>query len=134
TILMGWVSDRFDGRRGMVSLLCIIPIFFAFLGILLNPPGSIWIDYVLFGLIGLFIYPPVMLLGVAGMDFTSKKAVGTAAGFIGLFGSLGRTAQGKGLAILATNYSWDVALYAILVSTLIAIFLLVFSWNLRPRG
>ncbi|MBL0955035.1 MAG: MFS transporter [Leptospira sp.] len=134
TILMGWVSDKFDGRRGMVSLLCIIPIFFAFLGILFNPPGNIWIDYVLFGLIGLFIYPPVMLLGVAGMDFTSKKAVGTAAGFIGLFGSLGRTAQGKGIAVLSTNYSWDVALGAILVSTLIAIFLLIFSWNLRPRG
>lgn len=134
TILMGWVSDKFDGRRGMVSLLCIIPIFFAFLGILFNPPGSLWIDYILFGLIGLFIYPPVMLLGVAGMDFTSKKAVGTAAGFIGLFGSLGRTAQGKGLAILATEYSWDVALSAVLVSTLIAIVLLVFSWNLRPRG
>lgn len=134
TLLMGWVSDKFDGRRGMVSLLCIIPIFFAFVGILINPPGNIWIDYVLFGLIGLFIYPPVMLLGVAGMDFTSKKAVGTAAGFIGLFGSLGRTAQGKGLAVLSTHYSWDVALGAILASTLIAIFLLIFSWNLRPRG
>ncbi|TGL51494.1 MFS transporter [Leptospira kemamanensis] len=134
TILMGWVSDKFDGRRGMVSLLCIIPIFFAFVGIMLNPPGNIWIDYALFGLIGLFIYPPVMLLGVAGMDFTSKKAVGTAAGFIGLFGSLGRTTQGKGLAFLSTQYSWDVAIGAILVSTLIAIFLLIFSWNLRPRG
>ncbi|MCU0823200.1 MAG: MFS transporter [Leptospira sp.] len=134
TLLMGWVSDKFGGRRGMVSLLCIIPIFFAFLGILYNPPGNIWIDFVLFAIIGLFIYPPVMLLGVAGLDFTSKKAVGTAAGFIGLFGSLGRTAQGKGLAVLATNYSWDVAIYAILASTLIAIFLLAFSWNLKPRG
>lgn len=134
TLLMGWISDKSGGRRGMVSLLCIIPIFFAFLGIIFNPPGQIWIDFVLFGVIGLFIYPPVMLLGVAGLDFTSKKAVGTAAGFIGLFGSLGRTAQGKGMGYLVDHYSWDVALMAIVVSTLIAIILLAFTWNLRPRG
>ncbi|EMG20544.1 glycerol-3-phosphate transporter domain protein [Leptospira interrogans serovar Copenhageni str. LT2050] len=36
-----------------------------------------------------------MLLGVAGLDFTSKKAVGAAAGFIGLFGYLGRTILSK---------------------------------------
>jgi OPA family glycerol-3-phosphate transporter-like MFS transporter len=134
TLLMGWISDKSGGRRGMVSLLCIIPIFFAFLGIIYNPPGKIWIDFVLFGVIGLFIYPPVMLLGVAGLDFTSKKAVGTAAGFIGLFGSLGRTAQGKGLGYLVDHYSWDVALLAIVISTLCAIILLTFTWNLRPRG
>ncbi len=134
TLLMGWISDKSGGRRGMVSLLCIIPIFFAFLGIIYNPPGNIWIDFVLFGVIGLFIYPPVMLLGVAGLDFTSKKAVGTAAGFIGLFGSLGRTVQGKGMGYLVDNYSWDVALMAIVAATLCAIILLAFTWNLRPRG
>ncbi|GBF51013.1 glycerol-3-phosphate transporter [Leptospira ryugenii] len=134
TLLMGWISDKAGGRRGMVSLICILPILFAFLGIIYNPPGRIWLDFTLFGLIGLFIYPPVMLLGVAGLDFTSKKAVGTAAGFIGLFGSLGRTAQGKGLGYLVEHYSWNVGLSAIVVCTLIAIALLAFTWNLKPRA
>lgn len=134
TLLVGWLSDKMGGRRGMVSLLCMIPIFFAFLGILSTPPGYIWLDLILFGVIGFFIYPPVMLLGVAGLDFTSKKAVGTAAGFIGLFGYLGRTIQGKTLGYLAENYSWSEALGFIVGSTILAIVLLGFTWKLKPRG
>ncbi len=134
TLLMGWLSDKAGGRRGMVSLLCMIPVFAAFAGILYNPPGRFWLDLTLFAVIGFFVYPPVMLLGVAGLDFTSKKAVGAAAGFIGLFGYLGRTAQGKVLGWIAEHYGWTPAFHAILASTLAAIVLLSFTWRLRPRG
>ena len=41
TILVGWFSDKVGGRRGMVSLLCMIPILLAFAGILFNPPGRL---------------------------------------------------------------------------------------------
>jgi OPA family glycerol-3-phosphate transporter-like MFS transporter len=133
TILMGWLSDKAGGRRGMVSLLCMIPVLAAFGGILYTPAGMLWLDLTLFGIVGFFIYPPVMLLGVTGLDFGSKKAVGTAAGFIGLFGYLGRTAQGKGIGVLAERYGWDAALYAILGSTLAGIVLLSFTWKLAPR-
>jgi OPA family glycerol-3-phosphate transporter-like MFS transporter len=133
TILMGWLSDKAGGRRGMVSLLCMIPVFLAFAGILCTPPGMLWLDLTLFGVVGFFIYPPVMLLGVTGLDFSSKKAVGTAAGFIGLFGYIGRTVQGKGIGSLAERYGWDAALYAILASTFLGIVLLAFTWRLTPR-
>ncbi len=131
---MGWVSDKTGGRRGMVSLLCMVPVFAAFAGILFTPPGMLWLDLTLFGVIGFFIYPPVMLLGVAALDFSSKKAIGTAAGFVGLFGYIGRTLQGKGLGWLAQHYSWDAAFYAILISTGLGILLLAWTWNLKPRG
>jgi OPA family glycerol-3-phosphate transporter-like MFS transporter len=134
TVLMGWLSDRAGGRRGMVSLLCMVPVFLAFGGILYAPPGMLWLDLTLFGIIGFFIYPPVMLLPVMGLDFTSKKAVGTAAGFIGLFGYLGRTAQGKGIGTLAEQYGWNAAFYGILASTLMGILLLSWTWNLKPRA
>jgi OPA family glycerol-3-phosphate transporter-like MFS transporter len=94
----------------------------------------LWLDLTLFGIIGFFIYPPVMLLPVMGLDFTSKKAVGTAAGFIGLFGYLGRTVQGKGIGTLAERYGWNAAFYGILVSTLLGILLLAWTWNLKPRA
>ena len=74
-----------------------------------------------------------MLLGVTGLDFSSKKAVGTAAGFIGLFGYIGRTAQGKGIGAIAARYGWNAALYAILASTLLGIVLLSLTWKLKPR-
>ncbi len=141
TLLMGWISDKFDGRRGMISLLCMIPILFAFAVIYLNPPGNLWFDLTMLSIVGFFIYPPVMLLGVAGLDLTSKKAVGTAAGFIGLFGYIGRTIQAKGFGWMINFFSgvydsataWNIIIWTILGVTLISIVLLSFTWKVRPK-
>lgn len=142
TLLMGWLFDKVGGRRGMVSLLCMIPIFFAFLVIYLNPPGNLWIDMTMLAVVGFFVYPPVMLLGVAALDLTSKKAVGTAAGFVGLFGYIGRTIQAKGFGWMVDYYgelygkaaSWDIIILSILGSTVIAIILLAFTWKTKPKA
>jgi OPA family glycerol-3-phosphate transporter-like MFS transporter len=134
TLLIGWLSDKAGGRRGMVSFICMLPVFGAFAGILYTPPGMLWLDLVLFAVVGFFIYPPVMLLGVTGLDFTSKKAVGAAAGFIGLFGYLGRTVQGKALGWVAEQYGWDGALHCILGATLAGIAILSISWKLTPKS
>ena len=134
TIIIGWLSDRLGGRRGMVSLLCLIPIFVSLVAIIMIPEGHLNWDLFFFGVIGFFIYPPVMLLGLAGLDFTSKKAVGAAAGFIGLFGYMGRTVQGTGLGWMADNYGWVPALSAVGVCIVMAILLLSLTWNLRPRN
>ena len=142
TILMGWLSDKFGGRRGMVSLLCMIPILFAFAGIYFNPPGNLWFDMTMLAIVGFFIYPPVMLLGVVGLDLTSKKAVGTAAGFIGLFGYIGRTIQAKGFGWMAEYYGklygpeagWNIVIWSILGVTVVSIILLSFTWNVKPKA
>lgn len=142
TLLMGWLSDKFGGRRGMVSLLCMIPILFAFLGIYVTPAGYLWLDMVFLGVVGFFVYPPVMLLGVSGLDLTSKKAVGTAAGFIGLLGYMGRTAQAKGFGWIADHYgklygkqfAWDIVIILILACTLISIIALAFTWKVKPKA
>lgn len=141
TILMGWLSDKFNGRRSMVSLLCMIPIFFAFLVIYLNPPGHLNIDFAMLVIIGFFVYPPVMLLGVSAFDLTSKKAVGTAAGFVGLFGYIGRTVQAKGFGSLTNylgelygyKYAWDVVILLILGCTVASILILSLTWSVKPR-
>ncbi|MDB6124218.1 MAG: glpT [Pedosphaera sp.] len=133
-LIMGWLSDRFEGRRGAVSMLCMIPLLGAFAGLIFTPKGMLWLDMCLLASIGFLVYVPVMMLGVMSFDLTSKKAVGTAAGFVGMFGYLGRVVQGKGLGWLAENYSWNYALYAVFGSVVIAIVLLAFTWNLRPKG
>jgi len=134
-LTMGWLSDRVGGRRGMVSTLCMIPLLGAFAGIIFTPPGMLWLDMCLFGLVGFLVYVPVMFLGVMSLDLTTKKAVGTAAGFVGCFGNLGgRVIQGKGLGWIAQYYGWDPALWAVLGCTFIALVLLAFTWNVRPRG
>jgi OPA family glycerol-3-phosphate transporter-like MFS transporter len=133
TILMGWLSDKLGGRRGMVSLLCMIPVFLGYAGIVYTPDHMLWLDLTLFAVVGFFIYPPVMLLGVTALDFSSKKAVGTAAGFVGLFGYIGRTVEGKGIGMLAERYGWNTAFGAIAVSSLLGIVLLSLTWKLTPR-
>jgi OPA family glycerol-3-phosphate transporter-like MFS transporter len=133
TILMGWLSDKLGGRRGMISVLCMIPVLLSYLGIIYGPPGKLWISLGLFGVIGFFVYPAVLLLVVSALDFTSKKAVGTAAGFLGLFGYLGRTVEGEGIGILAQRYSWNVALDAVVVAVVLGIVLLLFTWKLSPH-
>jgi OPA family glycerol-3-phosphate transporter-like MFS transporter len=132
TVLVGWLSDKLGGRRGMICLLCMIPVFLAFIGIIYSPNNKLWMDMALFGIIGFFVYPAVMLLGICSLDATSKKAVGTANGFISIFGSLGRMAESKGIGTLVERYNWDVALYAIAISTFLGIVLLAFTWKLSP--
>lgn len=142
TILFGWISDKLQGRRGMVSLLCMIPVVLAFYAIVVYPHTSMWFYYAMFSVIGFFVYPPVMMLGVMGLDLTNKKAVGTAAGFIGMFGYLGRTAQAKGFGVILDHFSatldivsrWNIVLYTIVACTVLSIVLLAFTWKVKPRG
>jgi len=134
SILVGWLSDKLGGRRGMMSTLCMIPVFLAYLGIIYSPDNKLWLDMVLFGVIGFFVYPTILLLVVSALDFTSKKAVGTAAGFIGLFGYLGRVVEGKGIGTLVEHYGWNTALSAILFSTFLGILLLSLTWKVSPHN
>ncbi len=131
---MGWLSDKLGGRRGRVSVIALTPLLLAFAAIRITPKGMLWLDMVLFALVGFFVYTPVMFSGVMSLDLTTKKAVGTAAGFVGFFGYVGRVIQGKGLGWIAQHYGWDPALWSVLGCTLIALILLAFTWNVRPRG
>jgi MFS transporter, OPA family, glycerol-3-phosphate transporter len=142
TIFFGWVSDRIGGRRGMVAALCMLPIIAAFAAIIKIPPGYLWLDYLMLLTIGAFIYPVINLITIAALDLVSKKAIGTAAGFIGLFGYLGKMAQSSGIGWTVDNYSkslgtegaWSIALTSILISAGIATALLALTWKMRPRA
>ncbi len=134
TVLAGWLSDKIGGRRGMICVLCMIPAFLAFIGILYSPNNELWLDLTLFGIIGFFVYPAQMLLGICALDVTSKKAIGTANGLLSILGSLGRVAESKGIGALAQHYGWNTALYGILISVLLGIGLMSFLWNMTPKS
>lgn len=138
TILLGWVSDRLGGRRGMVATLSLIPILAAFTAMLFVPADRAWFDLAMLFTIGFFIYPVINLIVILALDLTSKKAIGTAAGFIGLFGYLGRMAQAKGFGEMLKYFkplygdatAWHLIIGAILASTVLAIALLAMTWHL----
>jgi OPA family glycerol-3-phosphate transporter-like MFS transporter len=132
-LLMGWLSDRVGGRRGMVSALSLLPLIIGFLALIFIPPNMVWLDLVIFAFLGFFSGGPLMLMGVMSLDFTSKKAVATAGGFIALFGYIGRMAQGQALGWIAQHYGWTPGLYAVIGCIIVAFILLTFTWNFRLR-
>ncbi|MBI4346612.1 MAG: MFS transporter [Elusimicrobia bacterium] len=129
----GWISDRIGGRRGLVSAVCMAPTVLAFWAITATPASMLWLDMTLLAAIGFLVYAPVMMLGVMSLDLTAKEAAGTAAGFVGLFGYLGRVAQGKGIGWIAQHYGWTPALHCVLACAVAASLLLALTWNVRPR-
>jgi OPA family glycerol-3-phosphate transporter-like MFS transporter len=92
--------------------------------------------------IGCFIYPVINLIVIAALDIASKKAIGTAAGFIGLFGYIGRMVQVKGFGRAVDHYTvthgeayaWNVVLYTTLICAATAALLLALMWKTRPRA
>jgi MFS transporter, OPA family, glycerol-3-phosphate transporter len=142
TILLGYISDKMGGRRGMIATLCMIPVLLAFLTIKYTPPGYLWLDMAMLALISLGVYPVINLIVIMALDVTSKKAIGTAAGFIGLLGYLGRTLEAKGFGWMLSHFkqthtvaeAWDMVFWVIMAASLIALVCLAFTWNYRPRG
>ncbi len=151
TIALGYLSDRLGGRRGRVAVICMIPIIAAFallpvlpmtITIFGNTYGMMWANLSLLFVIGLMIYPVINFITIMALDLTSKKAIGVAAGFIGLFGYVGKAVYswGTGKALdtyiptLGKEAAWSIPLYAAMVSSVIAMALLGLTWNQRPKA
>ncbi|MBI3550900.1 MAG: MFS transporter [Elusimicrobia bacterium] len=136
TLLAGWLSDRwFRGRRGPVSVLFMAAVAAAVLVYWRNPPGRPWVDSLTLSMIGFLIYGPLMLVAVAGVDCVPKKAAGTAAGFIGLFGYVGgATIAELGIGKVVQHWGWDGGFWVILASCLLSAALLAPTWNTHDRG
>lgn len=142
TIFLGYVSDRLGGRRGKVAVLCMIPIIVAFALMPIVPEGQLWMDIGLLFIIGLMIYPVINFITIMALDLTGKKAIGVAAGFIGLFGYVGKAvyqwAAGRSLdtwqPILGTQVAWNIPIYVAMGASVAAMMCLGLTWNQRPRA
>jgi OPA family glycerol-3-phosphate transporter-like MFS transporter len=92
--------------------------------------------------IGMAIYPVINLIVIMALDLTGKNAIGTAAGFIGLLGYLGRWAQNRSLGRMLDHFTqaydrptaWALVIWTIIGCTVTAMVLLAFTWRLKPRA
>ena len=142
TILLGWLTDKMGRRRGAIATLSMLPILLAFGVILVAPAHMITLDMAMLVIIGFFIYPVINLIVIIALDLTSKKAIGTAAGFIGMFGYAGRTCMSKGFGwfmdkyepILGQAAAWRWIIAAIIASGVMSFLLLALTWRVRPRA
>jgi OPA family glycerol-3-phosphate transporter-like MFS transporter len=103
--------------------------------------AHLYFDYAMLTVISFFVYPVINLITIMALDLTSKKAIGTAAGFIGLFGYLGRTVQATSIGSILDHYkksasaavAWQNAFYVILACSVLAFVMLAITWTWSPR-
>ncbi len=136
TLLCGWLSDKvFKGRRSPVTFIFMLLTLAAVIVYWLNPAGNPTVDILALAAIGFLIYGPIMLIGVSALDLVPKKAAGTAAGFTGLFGYLfGTVCASSGIGYAVKAFGWDAGFYILMGSCVIAMLILIFTWNVRPSA
>ena len=133
-IFAGFVSDRFfQSRRAPIA---VIMLFLLALSAWLYPriPVGNWILSLLCLLfIGFMTYGPhVLMVGTVAMDFATRKAASSAAGFIDCFGYIGAALTGIGSGFLVDRFNWNAAFYLWIAGALLAALLMAFLWNYKP--
>jgi OPA family glycerol-3-phosphate transporter-like MFS transporter len=126
----GWLSDKiFNGARGPIGALFLL--FLALSLILFWKMPEKFDNFSAFSLIlvGFFVYGPQVLIGVASADFASKKAIGTANGFVGTMGYVGSAISGAGVGWLVDNLGWDSVFIFFFCSALIGAYLFFLTWE-----
>lgn len=66
------------------------------------------------------------------MDYGTRKAASSAAGFIDAFGYIGATISGVGVGWLVDKYGWDSAFYFWAAGAFIASLLMLRLWRYTP--
>lgn len=67
------------------------------------------------GATGFFVFGPQMLIGIAAIELSHKKAAATSTGFIGWIGYLGAFVAGGPVGIILDKWGWN-SFFIILIS------------------
>ncbi|MEJ8554851.1 glycerol-3-phosphate transporter [Tepidibacter sp. Z1-5] len=134
TIIVGWLSDKvFHGRRAPMGVICMVGVIVAVF--IYWKSDSVMAINIAVASVGALIYGPVMLIGVAALDYVPKKAAGTAAGFTGLFGYVGGAVLANAaVGAVVDRMGWDGGFKFILGSCVMAIIFLSLTWNTHDRS
>ena len=134
-LFAGWASDKFfKSRRAPIMVIMLAGL----MGLTILYPQLkhfhwIWSLLCLIA-IGFTIYGPhVMICATIPMDYASRKATASAAGFIDGFGYFGAALTGVISGFLIDNYGWNAAFYFWVVGVFMAIVLMAFQWNYLPQ-
>lgn len=97
------------------------------------PPGNWVLSLFCLLVIGFMTYGPhVLMVGTVAMDFGTRKAASSAAGFIDCFGYIGAALTGIGSGWLIDKYNWNGAFYFWVAGALIAAILMALLCNYKP--
>jgi sugar phosphate permease len=134
-IFSGWASDRFfQSRRAPIAALLMgalgfLAIFFYY-GV---APGAWLLNFIILGMIGFCVLgTQVILIGAVPMDFGTRKAAGSAAGFIDFFGYIGAGMAGVFSGVLTDAWGWGAAFWFWIISAFISSAICFVLWSYKP--
>ena len=127
SIVAGWFSDViFKGGRGFVNFLFALLMTIFIVIFWQASTGQIWLDTILVGAIGFFVFGPQMLIGIAAVELSHKKAAATSTGFIGWIGYLGAFVAGGPVGIILDKWGWESFFVTLITCSALALFFLTF--------
>lgn len=131
-IIAGWLSDRlFKGKRIPIVIFSCIGIILCTMIFGLLPKTNLALYSICsFGL-GLFIFGPQVLIGVAAAELSHREAAGASTGFLAIFAYLGATLSGLPVGITTTAWGWPSLFILILICSITATFILLPLWSTK---
>lgn len=128
-LLAGWISDKvFMGSRGPVNALFALGVIFATTMFWFTPVGGVYYAHFMMFSVGLLVFGPQMLIGIAAAELSHKKAAGAATGFVGWFAYIGATAAGYPFGRVVEDYGWNTFFVTLIGCATVAFLLLTLVW------
>lgn len=111
----------------MVGSLFTVLLFYVI------PEGFAFLDSIALFLIGLFVFGPQMLIGVAAAELSHKKAAATATGFAGCFAYLGAATAGYPLGRIIRDYGWGQYFILLAICSFLAAAVVLPLWSIKTN-
>ncbi len=134
-IFSGWASDRFfQSRRAPISAILMAALGFLAIFFYYGVPKEDWfLNFMILGLIGFCLLgAQVILIGAVPMDFGTRKAAGSAAGFIDFFGYVGAGITGVVSGLLCDNFGWGAAFWFWIIAAFLSSAICFGLWKYQP--
>lgn len=134
SLAAGWMSDKiFNGRRGPINVLFCLICIFAILALWVTPNAALLMDSTILFAIGVFVFGPQMLIGIAAAELSHKKAAGTATGFIGWVAYLGAASAGYPLGKITQFWGWQGFFYVVIGCAALSTLFLAPLWRAKTH-
>lgn len=132
-IAIGYVSDKlFQSRRAPATILSLL-LAAVVMTTGLWPVHNAWLMGGFFFLVGAFLFGPDSIISAtASMDFGTKRAAGTATGFVNGVGSIGAILGGYLPGKITTEANWTPMFYVMFIGLFASAIILLPLWRTRP--
>ena len=125
-IIIGAISDALKGRRGLVSIACVIGMLICLTIYFFSNNHALIVTVLL--IMGNLIYAPLTLVGLMVNEVVPKFAVGSSTGFMGFFQYIfGETIATALIGILVAKFGWIASNTVLYVASFFAIIFLIYT-------